>query len=46
MPFLAQMNGKTNGIAVHSAVQNTVLVPNERQNQRYRRSFCRSSRLK
>jgi hypothetical protein len=39
-----QSSGKTNGSAVHSAVQTGVFGPNERQNQRQRRSFCRSNR--
>jgi len=40
-----QMNGKTGGGAVHSAVQNGCFSPNGRQNQRRCRSFCRSKRL-
>jgi len=49
LPFktgvLAQTDGKTDGGAVHSAVQNGCFSPNGRQNRRRRRSFCRSKRL-
>jgi len=40
-----QTSGKTNGSAVHSAVQNGYFRQNERQNGRQCRSFRRSKRL-